>query len=262
MKHKIKTSKKPLNIKRFFFNFLLILTLGGITIFIINIPRKIHDDYLNAPPEFYQISISIKDETQASTIPEINEYLGSFTRTESHQNVVNVDAKTKSDILSKVQKSLDKLLESCNDVGENYSENLKVLSGKLESFCGNDSYDDEVNIYVYIITTECYSSSSDLTTLIFYNVDIIANQGQDYEEQYSFYLSDNMDSLFSLNYANSNTDSNIISSYSETLGQYSYSEDGNYTYINQDFDFYLNYNMERYESNEGDIMEPETAVYF
>lgn len=261
MKRKINTLKKPLSIKKFFFNFLLILALGGITLYIINIPRKIHDDYLNAPPEFSQTSISIKDETQANTISEINSYLSSFNRTEAHQNVVNADEKIKRDIVSKAQKSLDKLLESCDDIDGSYLQILKLLSSNLNSFA-NGSYDGESYIYVYIITTDCYSSSGDLNTLIFYNVDITANIGQNFEEQYSFYLSDNMDSLFSLNYTNSITNGNIISAYSETLGQYSYSEDGNYTFINQDFDFYLNYNMERYENYEGDIMEPETAGYF
>lgn len=261
MKRKTDTSKRPLPIKKFFFNLLLALALAGITVFILNIPRKIQDDYLNAPPEFSQTLISIKDETQANSISEINSYLSSFNRTESHQNVVNADEKIKRDIVSKVQKSLDKLLENCDDIDGSYLQILKLLSSKLNSFA-NGFDDGETSIYLYIITTDCYNSYGNLTTLIFYNVDITARIGQDFEEQYSFYLSDNMDSLFSLNYTNSITNGNIISAYSETLGQYSYSEDGNYAFINHDFDFYLNYSMERYENYEGDIMEPETAGYF
>lgn len=262
MKHERKEHKKSW-FKRTVKYILLTALLLFSTIFIINMPQKILDDYINSLPENKTYSVSIKNELPADSISEINQYFGSFYRTESNQNVINVDEEIQGKILEKIKNSFSYLFFDTNGINSEYTDFLRILSDKLQAFTEDDINNKNLELYVYILTTDCYGGDDSYSSITLYNIDMVSLYPE--EERYSFYLSENMDSIFSLRYYNMDmyADSgNVSVFYDEKTGIYSFDNDFSYLALNAEFEFFLSYvNENDFPISSQFVIPAESAVY-
>lgn len=246
MKHEKQISQNHSKAKRIIFRIALVTVLVCATVFIINLPQKIQDDYIKSLPENFQYEVSVGNEIEAKSMDEINKYLMSFERTNSQSNTVVISDEMKKEILKISQTALRGLQLELNGAISTYLDIIRDTSKKLSSY--TESYIDsgEIEITADIITTDCYDQDNNITTVFFYQVTITVEYPQ--WEQYCFCFSPDLENIFSFYYMNNNTMENILSNYTDESGWYEYSTDGNYLKINELFLSYLNKNSNEYDS--------------
>lgn len=246
MKHEKQISQNHSKAKIIIFRIALVTVFVCATVFIINLPQKIQNDYIKSLPENSQYEVSLGNEIEATSIAEINEYLKSFERTYSQSNTVAISDEMKKEILKKSQTALRGLQLEFSGAISSYLDIIRDTSKKLSSY--TESYIDsgEIEITADIITTDCYDQDNNITTVFFYQINITVEYSQ--WEQYCFYFSPDLENIFYFCYMNSNTPYYILANYSDQLGWYEYSTDGNYLKVNELILSYLAKNSAEYES--------------
>lgn len=246
MKHEKQISQNHSKAKRIIFRIVLVTVLVCATVFIINLPQKIQNDYIKSLPENSQYEVSVGNEIEAKSMDEINKYLMSFERTNSQSNTVAISDEMKKEILNKAQIAFRQLLINNNGTMSTCIDIINDISKKLSGF--TESYIDEGNIEMSadIITTDCYDKDNNISTVFFYQVNILVSYPQ--WEQYVFYFSPDLENIFAFYYVNDNTADNIYSNYTDEFGWYEYSDNGNYLKINGLFESYLMKNNTEYDS--------------
>lgn len=246
MKHEKQISQNHSKAKRIIFRIALVTVLICATVFIINLPQKIQNDYIKSLPENSQYEVSVGNEIEAKSMDEINKYLMSFERTNSQSNTVVISDEMKKEILKISQTALRGLQLELNGEISTYLDIIRDTSKKLSSY--TESYIDSggIEITADIITTDCYDKDNNISTVFFYQINIIVEYPQ--WEQYCFYLSPDLENIFYFCYMNNNTPYYIFANYSDQLGWYEYSTDGNYLKVNELILSYLNKNSNEYDS--------------
>lgn len=259
MKNEKQVSKNSSRAKKILFRTVLVTVLVCATAFIINIPQKIQYNYIKSLPENSQYAVSVGNEIEANSIAEINKYLQSFERTNSQSNTVAIsNDNMKKEILKKSQSALRRLqLDNNSNVSE-YLDIIRDISKKLSSYTESYVDLDTIEIFADIITTTCYDEDNNISTVFFYQINIMAAYPE--WEQYYFYFSSDMENIFAFYYyINSYTPENIFANYTDEFGWYEYSTDGNYLKINELFASYLTKNSTEYDG--GYIPETVSEYY-
>ena len=96
------------------------------------------------------------------------------------------------------------------------------------------------------ITTDCYDKDNNISTVFFYQINIIVEYPQ--WEQYCFYFSSDLKNVFYFYYMNSNASNDDYSSYNSGLVWYEYCDDGSYLKSNVMFESYLMKNSTEYDN--------------
>lgn len=246
MKLEKQISQNHSKAKRIIFRIALVTVLVCATVFIINLPQKIQNDYIKSLPENSQYEVSVGNEIEVTSIYEINEYLKSFERTYSQSNTVAVSDDMKKELLKKSQSAFRKLQLNANGTMSTYSDIANDTSKKLSAYTEATVDSRWIEITADIITTDCYDQDNNITTIFFYQVNITVEYPE--WEQYCFYLSPDLENIFYFCYMNNNTPYYIFANYSDQLGWYEYSTDGNYLKVNELILSYLNKNSNEYNS--------------
>lgn len=252
MKHEKQMVPKISKAKKMIFRTVLVAMLICATAFIINLPKKIQDDYIKSLPENFQYAVFLGNEIEADSIAEINKYLESFDKVVSQVNTASVSDNTKKEILKKSQSALKRLQLNSNGAMSEYLDVLKEISNRLSSY--TESYIDEGSIEVYanIFTTDCYDKDNNISTVFFYNVDIEVLSPE--WEHYNFYFSPDFENIFALVYSDGGDNGELLSGYTDDYGWYVYSSDGSYLRINELFLYYL---INGKEYDDGSYIPPE-----
>ena len=100
IKHEKQIAQNHSKAKRIIFRIALVTVLICATVFIINLPQKIQNDYIKSLPENSQYEVSVGNEIEAKSMDEINKYLMSFERTNSQSNTVVISDEMKKEILN------------------------------------------------------------------------------------------------------------------------------------------------------------------
>lgn len=246
MKHEKQISQNHSKAKRIIFRIALVTVLVCATVFIINLPQKIQNDYIKSLPENSQYEVSVGNEIETKSMDEINKYLMSFERTNSQSNTVAISDEMKKEILNKAQIAFRQLLINNNGTMSTCIDIINDISKKLSGF--TESYIDEGNIEISadIITTDCYDKDNNISTVFFYQINIMVAYPE--WEQYYFYFSPDMENIFSFSYSDGSNPSNIYSNYADEIVWYEYSDDGSYLKINVLFESYLMKNNTEYDN--------------
>lgn len=246
IKHEKQISQNHSKAKIIIFRIALVTVLICATVFIINLPQKIQNDYIKSLPENSQYELSVGNEIEAKSMDEINKYLMSFERTNSQSNTVVISDEMKKEILKISQIAIRGLQLEVNGSYAAYLDIVRNISKKLSTY--TESYIDsgEIEITADIITTDCYDKDNNISTVFFYQVNITVEYPE--WEQYCFYLSPDLENIFYFCYMNNNTPYYIFANYSDQLGWYEYSTDGNYLKVNELILSYLNKNSNEYDS--------------
>lgn len=252
MKHEKQTVPKNSKAKKIIFRTVLVTILVCATAFIINLPKKIQNDYIKSLPENFQYAVSVGNKIEADSIDEINTYLTSFDKIVSQVNTAAISDDIKKKILKKSQSALKRLQLNNSDTTPDFLDVLKEISNRLSSY--NESYIDEGSIEVYadIFTTDCYDNYNNISTVFFYNVNIEVFYPQ--WEQYNFYFSQNLENIFALIYSDGSDNGELLAGYTDDCGWYEYSADGSYLKINELFLYYL---INGKEYDDGSYIPPE-----
>lgn len=246
MKHEKPISQNNSKAKKILFRISIAAVFICATIFIINLPKKIQDDYIKSLPENSQYSVTLGNEIEADSISEINEYLRSFERTSSKINTVAVSDDMEKELLKKSQSAFRRI--QLNDHGAMYIyiDITNKISKKLSSYTESTIEYGGAEISADIITTDCYDNDNNISSVFFYQVNITVFFPE--WEQYWLIFSPDLENIFAFYYTNSSTPENIYSEYTDQLGWYEYSDDGSYLKINALFLSYLTKNSTEYNS--------------
>lgn len=246
IKHEKQIAQNHSKAKRIIFRIALVTVLICATVFIINLPQKIQNDYIKSLPENSQYEVSVGNEIEAKSMDEINKYLMSFERTNSQSNTVVISDEMKKEILKISQTALIGLQLELNGAISTYFDIIRDTSKKLSSY--TESYIDSggIEITADIITTDCYDKDNNISTVFFYQINIIVEYPQ--WEQYCFYFSSDLKNVFYFYYMNSNASNDDYSSYNSGLVWYEYCDDGSYLKSNVMFESYLMKNSTEYDN--------------
>ena len=246
MKYEKQISQNNSKAKPKIFRIFLVAVLICTTVFIISLPKKIQDDYIKSLPENSQYSVYVGNEIEANSIAEINKYFQSFEKTISKNNTVAISDEMKKEILNKAQIAFRRLLLYGNGAMSTYLDIISDISKKLYGF--TESYIDEGNIEISadIVTTDCYDKENNISTVFFYQVNIMVSYPE--WEQYGFYFSPDLENIFAFYYMNNNVTDDIFSNCTDEFGWYEYSTDGSYLKINALFESYLMKNNTEYDN--------------
>lgn len=245
MKHEKQITKKPSKVKRVIFSIVLAAALVCATVFIINLPQKIQNDYIKSLPENSMYPISVGNKIEADSMSEINKYLQSFERINSQSSTVTVSDEMKKEILKKSQTALRSLPLEFNGAVSAYLDTLIDASKKLSAYNESSLDSGEIEIYTDIMTTDCYDKDNNLSSVFFYQVNIMASYPR--WEQYNFYFSPDLENIFSFSYSDGSNPDDIYSDFSGEFVWYEYSGDGSYINVNSYFGSYLTKTNSEYD---------------